>query len=1186
MPRNVSNIAAALAQTQGKEPILVLRVWWEWDSDIAYYAERNMLTIPGSILNISGLDSICKISHGGGASGSITVTLSDPDKAIKTRFDTNPAIHKCYCFLYQAFDANSTNEAEWALLFQGQLSTPIVWDELARTFTFDILGEVELNEAGFTVEQGQFTHVPSESIGKIWPIVFGTVNRVPAVQVSSQLVGKVVEPTNKITKSELQSLLDICRGYAPVWREYLKAEPKYEYSYGTPTIDHFLEITRKRTEYLIKIEQLRRHFYNKLPTYATSVDQLLTNYMNWQYNVHVLDTLNRQKLSFMNTIAQYEQAIINHTGNAQMVAFYEGLITKLTDGYTSDVDGEHVNGITELDTLITQFEDAIDTILPYIKAGEQALTDKWGTTTFTIENGEEFPQNTSIAIRIKNARVQGTFNGNIFTPATDKPIIASYLNVVIAEREDINPLEPNYAEFWITDADIVLKGMYCLIHTEDTDDSQYKIFYVVDQIGKRCFIKPILWKRSINTDEEVKYDQLLIEPTAVPKILEAAPVILASWIESKIDTLDPETLTGYGYDYNKDETDKPWAIEVGDIVTEDIQYPVVYVCNQKPSTSITEVMAYRTINGRRLLTPVPSSYYTKYLSYTLGTMTPTVITFKHRLSTYKDEDWEDEIFVSLVDAESNNVADIIKWLVEKYTGYICSSFVTVTGQLAKYPANFAILERKNVLQLMEEIAWQSRCVLTIYNNVVYLKYISTQPGSYDAQFTEADIILDSVTVACSRTDDLVTKLCGRWKRHYAQEYPYEVTVRNNVFRYGHHKQDADFYIYNNEALVRKSLTFWIIRYSNTWKIIHFKTTLKHIKLQAYDFVSLTFSTLDPLGTGVNTVDGYVLNAVYNPDDYTISFEIWTAVRVGENFNYDLAWPSSSSLSYPTAYDFYAGGASDPRADRLLTGGETDFGFEYGVRPHDIGNEYNNDSYDTAPTIYPLGREVDYSIIPKYAIDREKEVKLDIHSTKIYDSQTGLNSTLDTLINIVRGIPGLYISAIQSGDEERLITSLALKQSFFISGIHQNNITGDPKNVFAPFPTDFVPGLNIHVPTLQRSQPFLARLTGYTSLTTNLWKYNWQEVRISSNHNIDSSYFPGQRDGSEAYNTVELINNGIGIEGNSVDHDGASFPASFSMKPAGAGEQIIVIMYPLLRNYTNNQLVYLFQYENADDGDCT
>jgi hypothetical protein len=44
--------------------------------------------------------------------------------------------------------------------------------------------------------------------------------------------------------------------------------------------------------------------------------------------------------------------------------------------------------------------------------------------------------------------------------------------------------------------------------------------------------------------------------------------------------------------------------------------------------------------------------------------------------------------------------------------------------MTNYPANFALTQRGNVLDLIEDIAWQSRCVTYIRNGVVYIKYLA------------------------------------------------------------------------------------------------------------------------------------------------------------------------------------------------------------------------------------------------------------------------------------------------------------------------------------------------------------------------------------------------------------------------------------------------------------------------------
>lgn len=1168
MARNVTNIRTYLDTRLGTEPFLVLRVWWDYNSgDIAYYTERKIAHIPvGQLLSVSGLDTIVKANFLGSSSEAITVQLADIDGSIKARLN-NKDIHKVYCFLYQAYaETNSIAESAMSLLFQGQISSPISWNTLDNIITFDIVTELEVNETGFSIEQGQFANLPEESVGQTFPICFGSPIHVPAVKISSVLQGIIAVPVNKLSLSELQALYKLIQEMLPYYITYEQAKSVYESGqspyYNIPNQEAYLEIIETLNESKIKVEQLIKMFIKRLPDSVTEIRILADDYFYYQYYMYYINIYNTTLENLRTSLAYQLQLIDTHPGETQFIAQCQKEVTRIEDE------------ITNYTTLVSTYTGYATIYTNAAQELEKTLADLTNLT-FVIAGGEKFPQNTNVVIKINNAKLQGRFNGNIFTADTTTPFLATYRNIEIGTRLN----EDNPTEFWLEDENVNLKNMFCLIQTNIPHDVQLKVFRVIEQIGKLCYIKPILWSQTKPGNKYI-YEPLYIKPSNVAYIKEASPILLSTW---NIDRTKSSALTGLYYDYTEDKSEKPWMVEVGDIVELDAENQEVYVCNHVPSIEIHEVVAYRKINGKQVLCPIPQSYFTIHLNYRLGNMYTTLIVFKRPLYSY-DENWDDQIFVTLTSVLSSNVSEIIKWLIESYTTYTvdAASFLATAIYTINYPCNFALINRHNIINLIEDIAWQARCIVYIYNNVVYLRYISRLPASYDSLITESDIDIESIIVTFTNTEDIVTKLCGNWKLSYTQEYLNKVIVRNKTSKYGIIEQEYDFFIYNDAELVRKSLAFWLIRYSNSWKIIKFKTYLRNLHLQAYDFVRLDFTNLNPLGKQT-AVYGYVLSAAYNSNDGTITLEIWTAIRAGENFLYPLAWPSNAGgYAYPTVYDLYAGGASDRYADTLSNGGEI-LGLTYGDRVHDIGPMYLDDSYDNYPESKIDGKElVDYSIMTDYQKPQTSITQIDLHNTKIYDSVTGLKAPLTTLLSVAKGIPQVPFGSEQIGDIARVRTTICLNKDAMVLGDYYES-EDVRKNIMAPLDMEYNKDYRTWMLHLEKSRPFLAKITGAIADGPNIWKYSWIEVIPQTHKAMSESGIPYQRSGNSAYNLIELVNNGHNIEGNSVNHNGASFPDGFSMVSAGAGEPIIVIMYPIFSK--ENVLCYYFQYENADDGVC-
>ncbi|NJL72808.1 MAG: hypothetical protein HC888_15230 [Candidatus Competibacteraceae bacterium] len=212
-----------------------------------------------------------------------------------------------------------------------------------------------------------------------------------------------------------------------------------------------------------------------------------------------------------------------------------------------------------------------------------------------------------------------------------------------------------------------------------------------------------------------------------------------------------------------------------------------------------------------------------YTSYTA-----TEIVFDSALSA-KREGWEDEIYVNVQSSVGPNTVDIMEWLIEKYTDFSIdsASFDDVRIKLQNYPSNFPILDRPNILKLLQDIAFQCRCSLTLRDDTFYLRYLSELPTGV-AEITENDVNAGSLTLEHTPSEEIVTKFVATWRKDYVVEEPNTLILRHNVAKYGSHEEEYDFFIYNILEYVRKSATFWLIRKANTWRRAQFSTPLQHM----------------------------------------------------------------------------------------------------------------------------------------------------------------------------------------------------------------------------------------------------------------------------------------------------------------------------------------------------------------------
>lgn len=356
----------------------------------------------------------------------------------------------------------------------------------------------------------------------------------------------------------------------------------------------------------------------------------------------------------------------------------------------------------------------------------------------------------------------------------------------------------------------------------------------------------------------------------------------------------------YNSDINWEEVpdDASWQAEPGCTVYDAANVCEVYIANILPS-EIKAVMAYRTNDdGEEVLTPIPTRYYVKNEAENLGVITVTSLKFRTPLRNIIGEGWNDDVYVTLKSSVGPNVVETLEHIITTYTDKAIdattfNAIETLFGN--KYPANFVLFERRNVLEQLHEIAWQARCAITESNGTFFLKYLSTEPAT-DATITEADIEEATFSLSLTETEELVTKMVAYWRTDYLPDTERnKATLRYNINRYGLHEREFDFYIYNIQSLVLKSATFWLIRMANTWKRVTFSTFLTQLELETGDCILFDLASNYVASADVK---GILESVIYNATDHGITISAWLPVRDGEMVKYDYAWPASLPSSTP------------------------------------------------------------------------------------------------------------------------------------------------------------------------------------------------------------------------------------------------------------------------------------------------
>ena len=465
--------------------------------------------------------------------------------------------------------------------------------------------------------------------------------------------------------------------------------------------------------------------------------------------------------------------------------------------------------------------------------------------TIRIFGGDRFPQGQQLTLDIGGGKFNGSFNGDIFT-------------ITSRRHPDLD----------------TTTGLPLVPPDERTIKSTCGVPLGTDQNNKGLLAD--------FTDEEI--EQLNATVGIFRQQIIQAAVSRKTWDN-----------------YNNYPTSSFFWANGGSTVTLENDEEIVYIVNLLPST-ILRVAAYRTVNGQRRLLTVPGEYYTVRQS-NFNTYQVMEVVFSRPLSR-RDSGWEDDIFVTMTSTVGPNTVDILTWFIETYTDYVIddASFDDVRAKIDNYPMNFALLERKNLINVLEEIAFQARCAIYLKDGTFFLKYLSEEPAADDT-IGESDILAKSLTVSHTPTEDLVTKYVATWRKDYATKEPNTVILRHNVSKYGTHSQEYDYYCFNILELVRKTATFWLVRKANTWRKAKLSTPVSKLKLESFDTVGVTVPDIAD-----GTIKALVESATYNSENHTIDFELWTPVKSGTRVSYSFAWPAQveETLLFPTLEERDAG----------------------------------------------------------------------------------------------------------------------------------------------------------------------------------------------------------------------------------------------------------------------------------------
>lgn len=486
----------------------------------------------------------------------------------------------------------------------------------------------------------------------------------------------------------------------------------------------------------------------------------------------------------------------------------------------------------------------------------------------------------------------------------------------------------------------------------------------------------------------------------------------------------------------------PFFAQGGAAVTIFSNEPIRYFVSITPGT-VLKVAAFATFDGgERVLVDVPTSRYSVF-TQSYGSVSVTVVQVTDSLSK-QDPSWEDTIYVTFQSSVGPNPIDIMAYLIDKYADIPIdeTSFAVCREALRNYPMHFCLTQKKNIVTVLQELAFMSRTAISIKSGKFFCRYLPAKPDSVFT-FSEDNVLTQSVELSFTDTEELVTKYVANWRSHGAQDEDNKVIMRYNVKKYGTHEESIDFYAYNYISAIVKTLTFWIIRRGHTWKKLTFQAALDALNVETFDGVTLDFNG-DYASN--DAILGCVEEGNYNPGDNTMDFTVWTGVRAGDMEQYELAYPKdvSTLIKFPdaiaTASGFAGGdgpgndaggdiGRNGERQGVNVTFEDSDPYQDGTRRKQDRGSKKPSDVGDNnpgSPQTNPTGQANTGTAPPPTpdinsgGIDNSGEVFwIDIRTTEIADSNNpGSTATLDTFFKeITSGVLKGSTDATWKNDED-------------------------------------------------------------------------------------------------------------------------------------------------------------------------
>lgn len=530
---------------------------------------------------------------------------------------------------------------------------------------------------------------------------------------------------------------------------------------------------------------------------------------------------------------------------------------------------------------------------------------------FFVEDSTGFSSGV-IDVIIDGVIFRGEFNGNTFN--IQEANAPKYENISFAARQQDED-ENNPYVAWVSDTSLNLINTVVSFKEGDipavffywSDDKEFNLRVVRQEGTKIWFEETIVREHLIDQNDTATYVKGLsksgLKDARLVEVIKRMKKFLgrrAARREYNINTPFRSLLEEL--ELLKYVREAFWSAREGQEVREwNGSKKDIYVANSVESNDVYGVVGIK--DGA--LAPIPKSLYTivkdKSANLTDGPQIVTTIEFDEPLDTLKNQGWADEVYVSLDSTLSENPADVLKTILESETNLTVdsSTYTAVKGKVGNYPCNFTLTQQWDAVSLAEIIAWQSRIGLIYEGTTVKMKYLSEEPSA-DYTFTKDNIEFSTFRIAREDLSNIVTSMSGNWQPNIAPETENNrkknpLIYENNTATFGTVKDSREFFAFNMQSLVQKSLNFWGYRASNIWKIARFTAFHDAGRLEPFDAVNIN---LNDSGILAN-VKGIVLSVDNRITDGRVDFVVWLPVQDGDNQEDSNVWLDDSGDSTPS-----------------------------------------------------------------------------------------------------------------------------------------------------------------------------------------------------------------------------------------------------------------------------------------------